>query len=45
MQNEILNSTNDTIIIKTDEAAKNGQNKCPKCGATDITLNENTGKL
>ncbi len=45
MQNEILNSTNDTIIIKTDETAKNGQNKCPKCGATDITLNENTGKL
>ena len=35
----------DTVIIKTDEEAKNGQNKCPKCGATDITLNENTGKL
>ena len=46
MQNETLNFTNEnTIIIKTDEAAKNGQNKCPKCGATDIILNENTGKL
>lgn len=35
----------DTTIIKTDENSKNGQDKCPKCGATDITLNENTGKL
>ena len=32
-------------IIKTDDEAKNGQTKCPKCGATDISLNLKTGKL
>ena len=36
---------NEDIIVKTDEGAKNGQNKCPKCGATDISLNSKTGKL
>lgn len=32
-------------IVKTDIDSKDGQNKCPKCGATDIILNTNTGKL
>lgn len=32
-------------IIITNSDAKNGQNKCPKCGATDISVNPNTGKL
>jgi len=32
-------------IIQTDVGAKDGQNKCPKCGATDISLNVNTGLL
>lgn len=32
-------------IVKTDEGAKDGQKKCPKCGATDISLNLETGKL
>ena len=32
-------------VIKTDEGAENGQNKCPKCGATDISLNVKTGML
>jgi len=32
-------------IIQTDAGAKDGQNKCPKCGATDISLNVNTGML
>lgn len=36
---------NETKIIKTDEGAKDGQNKCPKCGATDISLNSKTGRL
>lgn len=52
MQNENefnLNSTNtntDTpIIVKTDIGAKDGQDKCPKCGATDISTNTNNGKL
>lgn len=34
-----------TTIIQTDMAAKDGQNKCPKCGATDIEVNVNTGHL
>jgi len=32
-------------IVKTDEGAKDGQNKCPKCGATDISVNLNNGNL
>lgn len=34
-----------TKVVKTDNGVKNGQEKCPKCGSTDITLNINTGKL
>lgn len=50
--NDIINSNNgmqdtgdEPIIVKTDTDAKDGQNKCPKCGATDISLNVNNGKL
>lgn len=32
-------------IVKTDEGSKDGQDKCPKCGATDISVNAKTGKL
>ena len=32
-------------IVQTDEGAKDGQNKCPKCGATDISMNINNGHL
>ncbi len=32
-------------IVQTDVGAKDGQNKCPKCGATDISLNVKTGLL
>ena len=35
----------EATVIKTDSGAKDGQNKCPKCGATDISLNTKTGKL
>ena len=38
-------SVNEPIIVKTDEGAIDGQNKCPKCGATDISVNTKTGKL
>lgn len=31
--------------IQEPEAPKGEQVKCPKCGATDISLNKNTGKL
>lgn len=33
------------IIMDTSNGAKDGQNKCPKCGATDISMNMQTGKL
>lgn len=39
------NQNNEATIIKTDEGAKDGQNKCPRCGATEISLNVSTGKL
>ncbi len=35
----------DVNIINTDINAKDGQNKCPKCGATDISQNTKSGKL
>ena len=38
-------TTNEPTIIQTDVGSHNGQNKCPKCGATEITLNPNTGLL
>ncbi len=37
--------TDDVNVIDTGTNAKDGQNKCPKCGATDISQNANTGKL
>ena len=36
---------NGTKIIETDKGAIDGQNKCPKCGSTDISVNARTGKL
>ena len=36
---------NEPKIVKTDVDAKDGQNKCPKCGSTDIVTNTNNGKL
>lgn len=38
-------SSNEPTIVQTDVGAKDGQNKCPKCGSTDIALNVNNGKL
>ena len=32
-------------VVETNVDAKNGQEKCPKCGSTDISLNINNGKL
>ena len=32
-------------IVQTDIEAQDGQNKCPRCGATDIALNAKTGLL
>jgi len=44
--NNNINSQSDApTIVQTDVGAKDGQNKCPRCGATDISLNINNGKL
>lgn len=37
--------SNEHIIVQTDVESKDGQEKCPKCGATDISTNVNNGKL
>ena len=42
---DVLLSQSDTKVVQTDAGAKDGQNKCPKCGATDISLNVNKGLL
>ncbi len=41
----IENIKEEPKIVKTDINSKNGQDKCPKCGSTDIALNIKTGKL
>lgn len=43
--NSLNNQQNDTTVVQTDIGAKDGQNKCPQCGSTDISTNVNTGKL
>ena len=37
--------TKDVKVVQTDVGAKDGQTKCPKCGATDISLNVKKGLL
>lgn len=41
--NTILKS--EPKIVNTAIGEENGQNKCPQCGATDISLNSKTGML
>mgnify|MGYP003571266631 CR=1 FL=1 len=38
-------SASEQVIVQTDIGNKDGQNKCPKCGSTDISTNVNNGKL
>lgn len=43
---KVLKESNDDVkIVKTDDGEKNGQDKCPKCGSTEISFNSKTGKL
>lgn len=42
---ENKNEINEPQVVQSDIESKDGQTKCPKCGATDISLNVNTGKL
>ena len=41
---EVVEDSGDKVV-ETDIDSKIGQSKCPKCGATDITLDIKTGKL
>lgn len=43
--NQLLNNNDKPKVVKTDIGSKDGQNKCPQCGATDISVNAKTGKL
>ena len=43
--NEGVVSQDNTTEEQVGEERKDGQIKCPKCGATDIELNPTTGKL
>ena len=43
--NEIVEEKSGPTVVNMNEGAKSGQTKCPKCGATDITLNVKNGKL
>lgn len=38
-------NSNEPRVVQTDIGAQDGQNKCPQCGATDISLNAKTGML
>ena len=40
-----VDPSDESMIFDTDSGLKDGQNKCEKCGATDIALNPNTGNL
>lgn len=37
--------SSEPLVIDTNSDKKDGQNKCPKCGATDISTNVKNGKL
>ena len=43
--NEVTLHDDNPTIIQTDIGATDGQNKCPKCGSTDISLNVHKGVL
>ena len=43
--NDIVEPNSNVKIIQTDEGNKDGQNKCPKCGSSDITMDMQSGKL
>lgn len=43
----VVNNQEDSNVkvVDTSNGVNDGQNKCPKCGATDISLNSKSGKL
>ncbi len=45
MTTDSVGNNNEPVVVKTDVGAKDGQQKCPKCGATEISLNPHTGML
>ena len=45
VENNKVEEDSNVKIVQTDEGNQNGQTKCPKCGATDISLDVQSGKL
>ena len=45
VETEKVEEQNEKQIIDDTHTKEDGQNKCPKCGATDISLNISNGKL
>jgi len=43
--NQSVEGKDNPKVVKTDVDSKDGQNKCPQCGATDISVNAKNGKL
>ncbi|MCL2373464.1 MAG: TFIIB-type zinc ribbon-containing protein [Defluviitaleaceae bacterium] len=41
----MISGDTEVKIVQTNEGAKDGQNKCPKCGATDIAFSIGAGML
>ena len=41
-ENDINVQSDAPKIVDTSNGAKDGQNKCPKCGSADILWNQNT---
>ena len=39
VEGETKKEATDKKIVKTDVGNQDGQNKCPKCGSTDISTN------
>ena len=43
--NQSVEGKDNPKVVKTDVESKDGQNKFPQCGATDISVNAKNGKL
>ena len=45
LPNDLKYLADGTLVVDTSGSKDNGQNKCPKCGSTEVKLNVNKGVL